>query len=189
MHDERSAGTLTNAALDAEIARALNIAPSGDFIAHVRTRVAEESPRGGKYPAWPLAAALFVAAIVMLPLLRSANRGIESHAPLISRSDVRGLPLPHRAPSHATAPEPAIAPADHPRSVRVPKEPEVLILARDRIALYELVRAINTGRVSPTIVVDATPVSMTAADPESGTIQPLVIEPLAVSAGEQGERR
>jgi hypothetical protein len=183
MHDERSADALTDAALDAEIAGLLTVDPSPQFVARVRTQIAQESPRSDHLRFWVwTAVAAAVAAIAIVAFVRSgSNRGrpIET---LSARSEIRIAPMaPGRASSLSVeAPQPTAAGRTQ-RIVHESREPEVLILARDAIALRELVRIVSGGRAPLPLVVDA---AITSAD---NAIKPIVIEPLAITAGEEGE--
>jgi hypothetical protein len=190
MHDERSAGTLTDAALDAEIARALTVDPSLQFVARVRAQIAQESPRRASYRPWLFAAAaLVVAAAATVQLVRNTSKVIAPLAPLAARSEVHALSLPdNRSPLRIIEPE-TIAPiVRRPLPRREPKELEVLIVARDRTALYALVRVVSAARVPPTVVVDAPSLSVPIDTPDT-VIRPLVIQPLALAAGEEGARQ
>ena len=68
--------------------------------------------------------------------------------------------------------------------MRAWRDPEVLILTRDAAALYQLVGFVNTGRGPLPLVVDAD-AAINSADT---AIKPIVIEPLAVAAGDEGVR-
>jgi hypothetical protein len=182
MHDERSAGALTDAALDGEIARLLTVDPSPHFVARVRAQIAQESPRWGHPRIWICAAvATAVAAIAIVPFVRSgSNRGrpIET---LGARSEIRSVSMPPDRASSLSG-EADRPTADRTRQpMRASREPEVLILARDAAALYELVRIVSGGRAPLPLVVDA------AINSVDNAIEPIVIEPLAITAGEEGE--
>ena len=193
MHDERSAGTLTDAALDAEIARALKVDPSPQFVARVRAQLAEESQRPARFPTWTWAAAAvtagaIVVAAVATVLVRSTNQ-LANTQTLSARSEIRMLPLPSdRSSSRRIEPRIATLADGRRHAVRASSEPEVLILERDRTALYALVRVVSGRRVTSTFVADGAPPSVTL-DSAENVITPLVIEPLALTAGEQGARQ
>ena len=72
MHDERTAGALTDRALDAEIAQLLTVDPSPQFVARVRAQIAQEPRRSGPPWIWMWAAvAAAVAVIAIVPFVRS----------------------------------------------------------------------------------------------------------------------
>ena len=181
---------MTDAALNAEIARALNVEPSPEFAARVRARAAHDSSGQSDYGIRLVAAAaLVVAAIATLPLVRSTNRVVAPPAPLAGRSEVRALALPvDRSRSYGVEPQTVTPSISRSQPARAAREPDVRILARDRDALYALVRAISAARTLRTVVIEPSPLP-TADDAAAAGIGPLVIEPLAVSAGEQGARQ
>ena len=80
---------MNDAALEREIERALAVDPSPEFVARVRTRIAEEPSRVSRGFGWLFAgvtAAAVAAGVVALVMLRPDRRVGSEIGPLVSRS-------------------------------------------------------------------------------------------------------
>jgi hypothetical protein len=192
---------MNDVAFERDIERALAIEPSPEFVARVRSRIAEEpSPLSRRF-GWlftGLATAAVAAAVVLALFVVSPPRQTAPASPplLVSRSVASGSVV-----------VPAIAPADRaipsasrtspvvrmltpfvPSATRVAAVPEPLIDARETRALQRLIAGVRDARVdlSP-LLMEAPPAPMALQPIDDLVIPPITIEPL-VSGGVEGER-
>jgi hypothetical protein len=190
---------MNDEAFERDIERALAIEPSPEFVARVRSRIAEEpSPLSGRL-GWlftgvvtaAVAAAVVFTVFVVSPTHQTGPAG----APLLtSRSVTSGSVV-----------VPAIAPADRaiPSVSRTPLAVRVLTVsvssaarvaavphidARETTALQRLIAAVRDARVdlSP-LLKEAPPAPMALQPIDDLVIPPITIEPL-VPGGLEGER-
>jgi len=170
---------LNDGELEREIERSLAVDPSPEFLARVRTRLAEEPrPAAGRF-GWmfvgiattAVAAAVVLAVFVVSPARRPASAPL-----LISRSLASPLVVP------------TIAPAGLDRSLDTHDEPRTVLVLFDThetLALQRLIANVRDARVDLTPLLKEGPMSLPAND--DLMIPPIVIEPLAPS-GVEGER-
>jgi hypothetical protein len=152
--------------LDRELAAALDVDPSPDFVARVRARTANDPPpREWRFVA-PVVAlgigAVVVAAIVSVAPDRSNRGGSTTAAP----------PALHAAQPPATVPVPVTE-----RVARLERVPEVVVNAAARAGFEELAVALQDGEVDLTSL---------ASDTTFIPVEPMVVEvvqPLTDSEG------
>ena len=202
--DER----LTDAQLERELEQALNIEPSPEFLARVRTRIAEH-PQPSRSMPWLIGFAAAVATIALAfavtisrlndASVRDASVADAAHSP------VRGVPLQPEdqkprltesvrltASAKATAVEKPDQTANR-QPAQTPNAPpfrDVLFSADEQRALVTLVSAVEQGKVPP--MPAAAAVAQGSEEMNEITIQPLSIDPLPQIARldeEQGERQ
>jgi hypothetical protein len=193
MHGEHPERPLTETALDREIAEALAVDPSPEFVARIRQRVA-----GQPAPvAWPVswtvyAGALAAAAAVVLLVL---SRGPQ---PAMVPLGARAIPAAGRSPDVASAlsrttPRGASR-SGSPRLPSASKEepkadPEVIVDVREANALRALIAGASEERV------DATPLVALLAEMAAPlqlseiVFSPITIEPLVPDPGGEGVRQ
>lgn len=180
MDDHRSHEPLTDGALDREIAAALAVDPSPEFLVRVRQRIAAE-PAPAKWrmgwiwiAAGATAAALIVA-VALWPFDRKPAVDSQTASVLDARpfAGVGVLPAVHPPPVVSGFSRTMVAP-----SAAVSRTlPEVLIDPREGEAVRALMSGIRTGRI------DLTPLARAHANAQQtpAEISDLVIEPLAVA--------
>ena len=125
--DDRRPAALSDEALDRELQAALDVAPSPEFVARVRSRVVGDVP-AVRWPHWQWAAAAVAAAAVVIVTIGVRSTG-ESN-----RHDYREVtpapPIATRVPDDVPPrPQPVLAvhePAPAPTAVRR-AAPEVLL--------------------------------------------------------------
>ena len=184
---------MNDAALEREIEQALAVDPSPEFVARVRTRIAEEPSPASRGFGWlfaGVAAATVAAGVVALAMLRPDQRVKPAAGLLISRSLASAVVVP--MPSQGPAGEPR-TPNLEPRTSNL--EPrtsnherpwsEPLFDTRETMALQRLIADVRDARVDLTPLTKEGPMTLPAMDPL--VISPIVIEPL-VPGGVEGER-
>jgi hypothetical protein len=188
---------LSDAALDGEIARALAIDPSPEFLAKVRARVSRAPEPQGWRAAWmPAAAAAAAAVLIAAFSLRRPAVEPETGAnvPAIAATAL-ALPLAQVMPARPLslrAPERQVAAAI---AREVPAESslalQVLVPRGERIALRRLIGGIRQGVVDPRRIVE-TPFDFAAIETGAVVIAPLApissitIESLGSPVREEG---
>ena len=166
--------------------REMTIAPSGEFLARVRTRIDEEafSPRWSWRWLVPLSGAAACTALVVMAMLNGDPATLPSPPAAPSLATVQPIPRheapmmqPTRSPVRAT---PAIVPAlDRAAIVSRPEEPVVIVDERQRAALAAFIHVIRDGRVTGHSFAQTTPVSL---DPIRDRVKAVEAGPLTVSA-------
>jgi len=203
MDHQRHAAALTADAVGDEIARdiaqALAVDPSPDFLARVRTQIANQPhPRIWRM-SWMLSTFALVAAAVVFAVTIARRDGVPAlvTSPLASRA-VGGHPtmLPYVASAFRLT---SSGPAKAGRHVRIDStvdRPEagphvrVLLDPRETQALRALLASVRTNRVDLSGLLTATAPAPTDLPPASDlVITPIAIEPLAPVDGAQGERQ
>ncbi len=170
--------------IEGELQALLAVAPSAEFVARVRTRIADDPVRR----AWWFPRALVVAAAAAVVIAAIVVRRQVSEAPATERSaeavallNTRPLPpiqpfLPLR-PVLPHQPAPPV-PASQPRG-----EPEILIDAREASALRSLIRRAGDARIDlQSVIASTSPRVMDLAPLEDVSIEPIVIVPLEEGA-------
>jgi len=182
---------LNDAALEQEIEGLLSVEPSADFVARVRSRVAEEPTSIGWSWRWPLAAiaTAVVAAVVAIVLWRPAETTMPSTsapAPRVAVTDVPG------SASAAPREEPRVVAVHRPvprvvaphRTIELALPP--VIIAENEIRAFAALTANTRARfeVAAPAVADREAFvvvkKMQAMEPV--TVDPIEIEPLVEAA-------
>jgi hypothetical protein len=189
---------INDAALERDVERALAVDPSPEFVARVRTRIAEEPSQATKRFGWlftGVATAAVAASVVALVMFRPdqrvepATRLLTSRAltssvvvPAIGRvgADLRVRPGGPSSvgPTHGSAPTMTAADATTP-------EPPTLFDPRETMALQRLIAAVHDARVDLAPLLKEAPMPLQSLD--NLIISPITIEPL-VPGGSEGER-
>jgi len=160
--------------IDQELRAALNVEPSPEFVARVRTRIANQpQPRGWRI--WWLAAPAAAALVVMVAALilsRPATVVDSRGLPLLESRTLPAVMAPNIAAPRLQVYEPAT-----PQVARAKPESEVVIDRAEANALRRLV-------FGPPLNIDQPYVGTTLAAIE---ITPLSIEPLPI--GSEGVRQ
>jgi hypothetical protein len=171
---------LTDARLEQEIEQALTVDPSPDFLARVRTHIAN-APKTSRWSIrWPLVAAsagifLVVIAVVVVTLLPS-RRVVVTGSPVVVRTpEPRPLPQP-AAPVMRTEPRRRV-PVTARHESRPPATSEVLIPEGEAQALRRLMRGLHVRAVDDTTVAQAAPATAVVDPPTDIVLAPL--KPLA----------
>ena len=175
---------VNDAALDREIERALAVNPSPEFVARVRTRIAEEPSPASRGFGWLFAGVATVAAAAALVLavrMASSTRPPATAPLLTSRSIGSAVVVPAVVP----ATQSLVSGVSRTAATRTP---EPLFDVRETMALQRLIASVRDARVdlSP-LLNDPMPAPMTLQPIDDLVIAPLVIEPLTQS-GTEGER-
>jgi hypothetical protein len=193
--DDRRA--LTDEALDREIDLAVRVDPSPEFVARVRTRVADEQAPSRWRLGWCIAAAAAAVVVVGALLLNRAT------APQTTETETALLaarPLPNsviwnaelgmrndmRVTTSAAGPIPN-------SKLRIPHSAiastPVIIDPREAAALHALIARARRGLELSPILSTPAPAAMDLPPVADIVIPPLAIEPLAPESGAQGERK
>jgi hypothetical protein len=192
---------MNDAALDREIERALAIDPSPEFLARVRTRIAEEPSAASRGFGWlfvGVATATVAAAVVLAVFVVSPARQPASAPLLASRSigSVFEVPSvgsvgadPRVRPERRVRPEsPSSVGPTHgmaPTTTGVAAEPTTLFDPRETMALQRLIAGVRDARVDLTPLLKESPMPLQPLD--NLVIPSIIIEPL-VPGGVEGER-
>jgi hypothetical protein len=192
MHDERTERPLTDAALDREVAEALAVDPSPEFVARIRERVAGGPAPGAWRLSWTMCAGALAAAAMVLVIV---SRGPQpAMTPLTARPipDVGRIPDVVSASSRTT--DRGAIRSSSPLVLRLAKkgpasDPEIIVDVREASALRALIAGASDERVD--VAPLAALVAETAAPLRSPEIvvSPITIEPLASDPGGEGARQ
>ena len=207
MDDRRRAHAMTDAAVDAEIRRALAVEPSPEFVARVRTRIASEPAPSAWRISWSACfVGAAVAAIVLATVLVSRQRSaITAAPPLSSRllASIGQLPAARgstgspratfafgRASSVPARPELVEGRAAHGEAAQPAVDAQLLIDVRETNALQALIAGVHERRVdlSPLLQPPA-PAPMELPPISDIVIPPITIDPLAPADGAEGVRQ
>jgi len=215
MDDQRHAAALTDEAAGDEIARdiarALAVDPSPEFVARVRTQIANEPAPAVWRISWRtvcfaggpvIAAAIVLAVVLMRP--DHAPAPVENTA-LVARSLGETLVVPYVGSGFLTAEASAKAVSrtsgqygvsafrrttSSPAKAGRPILSLPLLDPRETQALRALLAGVRTNRVDLSPLLTPTAQSPTATPAASDlVITPIAIEPLAPPGGAQGERQ
>jgi len=142
MHDDSMIDSL-----DREIAQALAVDPSPEFVARVRARVAGERPPHAWTWSWLLVpvGALAAAALVLLAVPHRTPPAVVR--PLDARQSASIAPLPHILPSQIASGLSRTAPTWRERPVLRRDAPAILIDAREAEALRSLMAGVRAGTI------------------------------------------
>ena len=186
--------------IDKEIREALDVDPSPEFLARVRTRIAAEPASSTWRWSWGLAAACAVAAsvalativprpreakpvtTVLLPTRAIAENSSASAVSMHEGDMRRGTTGPRRArvvTPHTTSTVLQIAES----------EPQILIDQREMQTLRRLIDGVRDGRIDLTAAQNSRLHAPAEPEPVADImIAPLIIEPIAPLPGAEGVR-
>jgi len=204
MDDRRHAAALSDEMLERDIARALAVDPSPEFVARVRMQIAKEARPTMWRTSWMLSTFAVVAAAVILTIRVNrpdvaVTRDVDPLAARVIAGDI-SIPIPTvgsgfsrsyagqpKGGPHARIAGPAEA--GRYRSL-APADPVALLDPRETQALRALLAGARTNRVDLSPLLTSTaPATTDLPPPNSLVITPIAIEPLAPIAGAQGERQ
>jgi hypothetical protein len=200
---------MNDQAIDRALREALDVSPSPDFVARVRTRIANEPPPRslwGRWTVWtPLAAGALVAAAVVVMMVIAPTRKIGSEvgprpnvtaaavrlpAPSVGENDspvASGFPprLPgigSRTKVYATKTQ---ATGDHRGDLL--REPEVLVSRGESAAFRQLIVIAREGRVDLTALLKNPPDAGMDLQPSPEITIPLItVDPIVPSTNGEG---
>ena len=188
--------------LDRALREALDVAPSPDFIARVRTRIASEpAPRGvfsGGMLWTPIAACATAAAIALAVWIgRPAQVRLKPDTTYDTTATATSATATVRLKPDTTYDQGArdrktyVVSAFRRTVVASHKEPEVLISPEESAALRRLIARASDGQVVVNVVNDSTPPADALGEdlkplPE---IEPVKIDPIVPVNGEEGVRQ
>jgi hypothetical protein len=185
--------------IDEEIREALDVDPSPEFLARVRTRIAAEPAPSAWRWSWGLAAGCAAAASIVLAILVSrtheATPGakVERVPNVVAATPLRPAvgTLPDIGPRYGPLPSRAAnANTNGLAAQTAPSEPEILIDPREMRTLQALIEGVRDGRIDLTAAQNSTPHAPVALEPVTDiVIPPLVIEPIAPESGAEGVTR
>ncbi|HEY7185854.1 MAG TPA: hypothetical protein VH436_04860 [Vicinamibacterales bacterium] len=175
---------LNDAAVDREIESLFEVDPSSDFVARVRSRVADESMSAGWGWRWPMAAAATTVAVAVIAAMVGTVlwQPVKPTGPLAPQltASVEGRvlklpPNPDLVPPHVVS---GVAPR---RSIDIALPP-VIIAANETRAFAVLVRTAPNTQFD---FVAAAAAAMTPVEVDKmPAIEPIVIKPLAGDTAE-----
>jgi hypothetical protein len=182
-------------AIDRAVREALDVAPSADFVARVRARIASEPAPRGVFGAWltwkPIAACASATAIALAVWLGRPAPQVRLKAdPTPDTTETPTVRLkPDTTYDQGTVdPGTYVVSAFRRTVVASRKEPEILISASESAALRRLIARASEGLI---VVNDPTPPASELGGelkplPE---IEPLKIDPIVPVNGEEGVRQ
>jgi len=187
--------------IDGELRRALAVDPSPEFLARIRTRIAEEPAPRRRGMSWVVVApAVFATALVVVAVWQRPRMHTPSAspAPLTARSI--GATTPLSLPVVARSVQPAIVEpgtratgtrrhGDGAAATAASSEPEVLIAADEARALRALISGVDEGRIVLTPVLTVVPGPSELLSVDEIAIEPITITPIAPVTGETGVRQ
>jgi len=206
MDHQRHAAAMTDEAVGDEIARdiarALAVDPSPDFLARVRMQIANEPRPTVWRTSWMLSAFALVAVAVVLAVVVNRPDGAVTRgaAPLAARAIAGDISIPYVGSGFLAAEASAMAvsrttggPPKGGRHVRMDSigpHVQMLLDPRETEALRSLIAGVQNNSVdlSP-LLRHGAPAPMELPPVDDLVIAPLAIEPLAPIAGAQGERQ
>jgi hypothetical protein len=189
MDGHRPIDALNDSSLDREIASMLSAEPSPEFVARVRTRVAEEPAPGGWRLSWMFAAATAVAMVVVALIVwpspdGTSSRGLTSSSPApveparIAEAGPASAPAPVTPPPARTrttvSAVAAVFEADRAIDIHLPD----VVLGENEVKAYTaLVSIVRRSRFD--VAVPAAPDPSAPLEvKELPPVEPLEIEPL-----------
>jgi hypothetical protein len=178
--------------LDRALREALDVAPSPDFVARVRTRIASEPAPRGVFSGWmlwtPIAACATAAAIALAVWI--GRPAPQVHQGMTESIALVAAPEPTQTPTSPTVrpPSPLRGYGATRPVVASRKESEVLISPEESSALRRLIARASEGQI---VVNDSPPTASELGGelkplPE---IEPLKIDPIVPVNGEEGVRQ
>jgi hypothetical protein len=208
MDDQRHAAAMTDDALERDIARALAVDPAPDFVARVRTRIANEpAPSAWRFSLAPcfaggaVVAVAIVLAIVLMRPDRASSPAVS--ATLAARAIGETVVIPNvGAGLSRTVSGPARGSTGSPRATLNSARPELvegraritdpapLLDPRETQALRSFLAGVRNSRMDLTPLLRPgaqAPIELPPVD--DLVIAPIAIEPIAPQGGAQGERQ
>jgi hypothetical protein len=194
--------------IDEEIRAALDVDPSQEFVARVRTRIAAEAAPSAWRWSWGLAMATALASATLVVIV---SRQHTPPSTSVAGTSVAGSENRHASEGSTTKPGAAESDAKAGRAeqtrvavsrqarsrptntnalvVRTRSEPEILVDPREADALRRLIAGVRDGRIDLAA-------AQTIASPAAGEIDPvariviapITIEPIAPARGAEGVR-
>ena len=200
--------TMNDQSIDRALREALDVSPSPDFVARVRTRIANEPVPHSLWSRWtvwmPVTVGAVAAAIALAVLVKPAPQvplkpdtseaAVDVPLPLAStvrlKADTTTIATTPTRVSGVVSGFPSTTLGAGGRTVVARKEPEILISQSESAALRRLIARASEGQ----IIVD---VFSASASDSSGELQPLPeitipllkIDPLVPVNGEEGVRQ
>jgi len=164
MHEHRTGASMTDESVDRAIGQLLDVEPSADFVARVRTRVEDEPMRSPWFGGYWLVTAVATACLLVIaatwphapePTPAPASPVVETAAPkVISRVEAQ----PRESVTRATP--------------RVESFPPVVVSPAEAAGLRYLMSAVRDGSLGPDV--------LPAASDDLEPTMPLVIEPMTI---------
>jgi hypothetical protein len=214
MDADRRDGALTGSALDREIRAALDVDPSPEFLARVRTGIASEPRRAAWRWSWVVAAGA-MAALIAVVILVSRPRELSpvvpaDRAPLEARTVAPFSQLVFVASDFSrtkvaaasgfgrtvarSAEAFALQPREPARSAEAfalqPREPEILLDPAETRALRRLIAGTREGTLDLSAALQATtPTAMDLPPLSEIAIPVITIDPITPEAGDEGARQ
>jgi hypothetical protein len=203
---------MNDQAIDRALREALDVSPSPDFVARVRTRIANEPPPRslwGRWTVWTqLAAGALVAAAVVIAVVVGGRKqhgdtttqlrrdataaDVRLSAPSVretASSRASGFPSRTLRAGSQTRIGATKTPATEGGRRDILREPEVLIAQDEAAALRQLLARAGEGRiVGASPATDASGATVDLMPPEI-MIPPIKIDPLMAVNGEEGVRQ
>lgn len=178
-----------DAALEREIAQALAVDPSPEFLPRVRTRIASEAPPAAWRLPWTWVAAGAMAAVVVFAVVLARSNLSETFEggsrPVLDARTFADLSAPLPSSDRRVPP---LASVRRPESGRA--EPEILIDAREATALSALLSGVRGRRIDLTALARERSNAATAGTGSNEiTIQPIVIAAIPFVPSTEGVRQ
>ena len=194
---------MTDGSLDRELQTLLGVEPSPEFVARVRTRIADApSPAISWFGAWRIAAsivAVAAVAIVAFVFSRDGGKRVPSASSVLDSRTVAlfSSPTPElkgQALRVSVAPaSPGMqthTAAQHESATPPRAEPEILVDQREAAALRALIFGVRDGRIDLAPVLAASkPAVMELPPVVDIEIPAITIDPIAPGTGEEGVRQ
>jgi hypothetical protein len=182
--------------IDEEIRGALDVDPSPEFLARVRTRLATEPAPSAWRWSWTIVAAGALAAAAIMAIVLTPAREKATPATQTAEAGPKGPALRETEPARSPAvrkPGPSLLERrprpSGPGEAIASRQPEILLDAAETRALRALIAGVRDGRVDITAAQNSRAPAPTDLEPITDiVIAPLSIEPLAPQ-GAQGERQ
>ena len=194
MDAERRDEALTASALDGEIRAALDVDPSPEFLARVRTGIASEPARATSRLLWKFVAVGAMAAVIAIAAVVSRSNEMSSmfpadRMPLQARTVAPFSQIVPVASGFSRTERSAEAFALRP-AAHQPPEPEILIDPRESMALRRLIAGTREGTLDLSAALQATtPTAMDLPPLSEIAIPVITIDPITPEAGDEGARQ
>jgi len=194
MDAERRDEALTASALDGEIRAALDVDPSPEFLARVRTGIASEPRQAAWRWPWMFAAAGAMATLIAIAIVVSGPHEVSSvlpadRMPLQARTVAPFSQIVPVASGFSRTERSAEAFALRP-AAHQPPEPEILIDPRESMALRRLIAGTREGTLDLSAALQATtPTTMDLPPLSEIAIPVITIDPITPEAGDEGARQ
>jgi hypothetical protein len=184
--------------IEEEIREALDVDPSPEFLARVRTRIATEPAPSRWRPSWTIAAAAALAVTVVIAFTASLSQRTTVSAPDVVQPfrPAQSAPEPRESRRRSETPvaQQRAQPQRRPRLSR-PAQPEsleaeILLDTTETRALRNLIAGVRAGRVDLTAVHRSVPLAPMEPPPVVDIdIAPIAIAPIAPPSGAEGARQ